>query len=259
MTASRRTYVPDGRLYVAGLPIIKADVDDAVVRILADGRARTATVYAFINGYSATLRRTVPAYAELLASDHVTPLPDGTPLAIGALLTGSGRVGRSPGPDVFEAACAEAAKTGEIFHLLGGMPGTADLLANVLRDRYPGLRIVGAQTPPLGEWTPEQNEVLLRGISDSDADVVWLGVSAPRQEIWACANLDQVCRPIVCVGAAFDFLSGNKPRAPRWMRSIGMEWLFRLADEPGRLWKRYLVGNSRFLLDLIHYGSEPPK
>jgi N-acetylglucosaminyldiphosphoundecaprenol N-acetyl-beta-D-mannosaminyltransferase len=249
--------VPEDRLYVAGLPIIDAGVDDAVALILEDGRTRSARLYTFVNAYSATLRRTSPAYDALLEMDRVVPLPDGAPLSLGARLTGSGPTRRAPGPDVFEAACAAAVPASTAFYLLGGMPGTVETLAEALVRRHPGLRVAGARTPPVGEWTPEQTAALIGAISASDADVLWLGVSAPRQETWAAANLDCIARPVVCVGAAFDFLSGNKPRAPHWMRSAGLEWLFRLASEPGRLWKRYLVGNTVFLVDLLHFGSRP--
>ena len=243
-------------IHVAGLPIVDASVEASVAQLVSDARNRTPRVYVFVNAYSATLRRQEPAYALLLDDPRVLPLADGAPLAYGALLTGQGRVARAPGPDVFEAACEELA-SGELgIALVGGMPGTAQRLAEKLKQRFRGLRIRLAITPPVGEWSPTETQELVAAVNESGADVIWLGVSAPRQETWAVANIEAIGRPVLCVGAAFDFLSGQKPRAPRWMRLIGLEWLFRLASEPARLWRRYLVGNAVFLSDLARYRSK---
>jgi N-acetylglucosaminyldiphosphoundecaprenol N-acetyl-beta-D-mannosaminyltransferase len=245
-------------LYVAGLPAVDATIEASVAQLVADARARTPRVYVFVNAFSATLRRQEPAYAALLANPSILPLADGAPLAYGAFLTGQGRVARAPGPDVFDAACRRLADEGLRIALVGGMPGTAQRLAEQLKGRHQGLDVRLAITPPVGEWTALQTTELVTAVRASGADVVWLGVSAPRQEIWAVANIAAIGRPVLCVGAAFDFLSGLKPRAPEWMRRIGLEWLFRLGSEPGRLWKRYLIGNAIFLSDLVRYRSKPP-
>jgi len=247
--------MPFRRVHVAGLTVVDLDVDSAVDRLVADACGRVPRVFVFVNAHSATLRRSDRTYAELLDESVVLPLPDGVAIAFGARLTGQRRIGRAPGPDVFESACAVAARQGLRFALVGGMPGTVAQLATQLRVRHPGLRIVLELTPPVGTWRQDQTDALVTAIRDSDADVVWLGVSAPRQETWAFDNIGEIARPVLCVGAAFDFLAGNKPRAPRWMRRIGMEWLFRLAKEPARLGRRYLVGNVVFMADLVRFRS----
>ncbi len=243
------------RVHVAGLSVTDLDVNSVVGQLVVDATERVPRVYVFVNAFSATLRRSDSAYAALLDDAAVLPLADGAPVAFGARLTGQGHVGRAPGPDVFEAACTAAATRGVTFALVGGMPGTVEQLATQLRSRHPGLRIVLEVTPPVGTWTRDQTDALVEAIRESEADVVWLGVSAPRQETWAVDNIAAIGRPVLCVGAAFDFLAGNKPRAPRWMRQIGMEWLFRLASEPSRLWRRYLAGNVVFLADLVRFRS----
>lgn len=243
--------------YIAGLPVVVGGVPAAVSGLFADAGARAARVYVLVNAYSATLRRD-PAYASVLASPDIVPLADGTPLTTGAFLTGQGKIGRCPGPDLMEAAAARAAEDGTSFFLLGGGPGVAEALAEALAARHTGLCIAGTLAPPFGEWSDAGSQAMCAAIRDSGADVVWLGVSAPKQEIWAHRWRVEVGRPIVCVGAAFDFLSGTKARAPRWMRAIGMEWLFRLISEPRRVWRRYLGGNAVFLFDLVRWGRRPP-
>lgn len=245
------------RVFVAGIPVVRSDLSAAVSLLTAAIERSDPCVFALVNGFSASLRRRDAAYADLLRSPQVVPLPDGIPLSLGARLTGQGHVGRSPGPDLLEAAADEALERGFSFFLLGGGPGAVEQLSAALVARHPGLCIAGVATPPFGEWTEQQSRDLVAAIHESGAQIVWLGVSAPKQETWAFRWRREIGRPIVCVGAAFDFLSGRKPRAPIWMRRAGLEWLFRLISEPGRLWKRYLAGNAVFLWDLVRFGRKP--
>lgn len=241
------------RRHVAGLAVVPATIETALDALWADvasGRVRT---YALVNGYSATLRRESSEYAAMLQSERVVPLPDGIPLALGAWLTGQGGIGRCPGPDLLEAAAARAAADGTTFYLLGGNLGVVERLRDALLDRHPGLMVVGVSTPPFGDWDESASRVMCDDIRRTRADIIWLGVSAPKQETWSLSHLDAIEHPVVCVGAAFDFLSGAKLRAPKWVRTMGMEWLFRLLSEPRRLWRRYLVGNAVFLVDLARY------
>ncbi len=215
-------------------------------------------MYAFINGYSARLRGQRPDYAQAIENGRVVPLPDGVPMTMGARITGQGDVHRCPGPDLMETAAARAARDGRTFALVGGGPGTAEALRDALIARHPGLEIAAAVMPPYGDWTDEESRELVDVMKNSGADIVWLGVSAPKQEVWACRWAAEIGRPVVCVGAAFDFLSGRKPRAPLWMRTVGLEWLFRLLSEPRRLGSRYLVGNAVFIADLLRYWDRGP-
>jgi N-acetylglucosaminyldiphosphoundecaprenol N-acetyl-beta-D-mannosaminyltransferase len=247
------------RVHVAGLPVVDADVPAALELIRADAAARSGRVYALINGYSAKLRRDEAVYGSAIEDERTVPLPDGAPLAFGARLLRIHAVRRCPGPDLMEAACELAASEGLRMYLLGGGPGVAEHLRDTLVARHPGLQVAGWATPPFGEWSAEQNASLVHAVVESGADVLWLGVSAPKQETWAVRHCDELSIPVVCVGAAFDFLSGRKPRAPKLLRSLGLEWLFRLATEPRRLWKRYLVGNAVFIRDLCTIGCRDPR
>jgi N-acetylglucosaminyldiphosphoundecaprenol N-acetyl-beta-D-mannosaminyltransferase len=246
--------VPIELMYVAGLPIWNAGLGRVLAALRDDAVERRPRVYVFVNGFSATLARQA-AYRDALLSSETVPLVDGFSLVLGALLSGQGRIARCPGPDLMEAAAAAAASDGTSFFLLGGGPGVVEALEEALTTRHPALRIAGAFTPPFTDWDTDESCAMCAAIRRSEADVVWLGVSAPKQEAWACTWHAEIGRPVVCVGAAFDFLSGSKPRAPRWMRAGGIEWLFRLFSEPRRVWRRYLVGNGVFLLDLLRYGA----
>ena len=245
-------------VHVAGLRVTRADVERAVSFIFNDVRAGSSHVFALVNGQSAMLRRRFSDYAAALEDDRCICLPDGAAVSFGAKWVGLGDIGRAPGPDVFSRCCEQAALEGTRFFLLGGGDGVVERLRASLVARYPGLQIVGVGTPPFGEWPEATSARLSREVRESGAQVLWLGVSAPKQETWGLAHLDQLGLPVVCVGAAFDFLSGTVRRAPVWMQRAGLEWLFRLASEPQRMWRRYLLGNTRFLFDLARLRNRVP-
>lgn len=243
-----------GVCYVAGLPVTPAGLDDAAALICEDARERLGRVYVLLNGHSAKLRRSDRSYAQLLADPvRVVGLADGASVSAAARLLGHGDIGRAPGPDLIEACCSRCAEQGIPVFLLGGAEGVAATLAESLEARHPGLHVAGTATPPFGEWPAEASEAMVAAVVESGAGVVWLGVSAPKQEVWAHRNIDRIGVPVVCVGAAFDFNTGAKPRAPEWMRRAGIEWVYRLITEPRRLWKRYLVGNTLFVADVVRY------
>lgn len=153
------------------------------------------------------------------------------------------------GSDLLIALCEKSAGTGLNSYFLGGNPGVADLAADKLRARFPGLNIVGTWCPPFGfEKDKEETGQIIDDINAKNVDLLFIGVGAPKQEKWADANLDRIrTGPVLCVGASFDFAAGSVKRAPLWVQNSGFEWLWRLASEPGRLWKRYLVRDSRFI------------
>lgn len=245
---------------IAGIALRALDASAAVVRV-ADEGSGARHVYVLVNAHSAKLRRESLEYARLLAdTDRCVNLPDGASVTYAARLLGHGDIGRCPGPDLMEAVCARAAVDGIPIFLLGGAEGVADALAEALRSRHEGLIVAGTATPPFGEWPEEASDRLVRAVKDSGARILFMGVSAPKQEIWAYEHLDEIQMPIVCVGAAFDFGTGTKSRAPEWMRKAGVEWVHRLVSEPGRMWKRYLVGNTLFVWDVIRYRRKlaPP-
>jgi N-acetylglucosaminyldiphosphoundecaprenol N-acetyl-beta-D-mannosaminyltransferase len=175
--------------------------------------------------------------------------PDGMPLVWLAWLYGLKAVERVYGPDLFLEVAARSPRRGYRHFYYGGGEGVAELLATRMRQRYPELRIVGTCTPPFRPLTPEEDQAIIERINASGADIVWVGLSTPKQERWMAQHLGRVSAPVMIgVGAAFDFHAGLKSQAPRWMQRSGLEWAFRLATEPRRLGRRYLHNNPRFVI-----------
>lgn len=171
---------------------------------------------------------------------------DGMPLVWLLRLMGY-RAERVYGPDVLLAMADRAREPGRSHYFYGGGAGIAERLVERLSAQYPGLRVAGFETPPFRPLTEEERVEMVARINASGADYVWVGLGTPKQDFWLAENRAELQPAVLfAVGAAFDFLSGAKPRAPRLMQRTGTEWLFRLVTEPGRLWRRYLVGNARF-------------
>jgi N-acetylglucosaminyldiphosphoundecaprenol N-acetyl-beta-D-mannosaminyltransferase len=176
-------------------------------------------------------------------------VPDGQPLAWALRALGHDIDNRVYGPELMARACARAARTGQRHYLYGGRDQSALFKLTLrLRQRFPGLRIVGGYSPPFRELSEPELDAIAADINRARPDVVWVGIGVPKQEKWMAAMRDRLDAPVlVGVGAAFDFHAGLVPQAPPWMQRHGLEWLFRLKQEPRRLWKRYARHNPRFV------------
>jgi N-acetylglucosaminyldiphosphoundecaprenol N-acetyl-beta-D-mannosaminyltransferase len=176
-------------------------------------------------------------------------VPDGQPLVWALNALGHDLGDRVYGPTLMDLACARAARTGRRFYLYGGRnPGALAELARSLRLRHPALEIVGGHAPPFRPLTAEEEDAIAADINRAAPDVVWVGIGVPKQEKWMARMRERLDAPVlVGVGAAFDFHAGLIPQAPDWMQRAGLEWAFRLAQEPRRLWRRYLRYNPRFV------------
>jgi N-acetylglucosaminyldiphosphoundecaprenol N-acetyl-beta-D-mannosaminyltransferase len=177
-------------------------------------------------------------------------VPDGQPLVWALHALGHARATRVYGPDLMARFCERAATTGTPIYLYGGRTADAlELLERRLRERFPGLRIVGGHSPPFRELTAEEEQRVIDDIDSSGAAVVWVGTGQPKQEKWMLRMRPRLSAPLlVGVGAAFDFHAGLVSQAPPWMQRNGLEWLYRLSREPRRLWPRYVRYNPRFLI-----------
>jgi N-acetylglucosaminyldiphosphoundecaprenol N-acetyl-beta-D-mannosaminyltransferase len=183
----------------------------------------------------------------VLASDLT--VPDGQPLVWALNLLGHNLSSRVYGPDLMERACERAAQTGQTFYLYGGREAALATLRDALPLRYPGMRIVGARHAPFRELAPDEADEIAAEINAAAPDVIWVGLGVPLQEKWMAAMRDRLDAPVlVGVGAAFDFHAGLKRQAPDGLQRLGLEWAFRLAQEPRRLWRRYLRYNPRFVI-----------
>jgi len=182
-------------------------------------------------------------------ADMVTP--DGMPLVWSLRLLGVRHATRVYGPDLTLSVLASAALNGVPVGLFGGMPAVADLFSQRMCERFPGLRIVFNYSPPFRELSSEEDAQLVARIEESGTRILLVGLGNPKQERWMAMHKGSVAAVMLGVGAAFDFLAGTKPQAPRWLMGLGLEWMFRLLTEPRRLWKRYLKHNPRFVALMI--------
>jgi N-acetylglucosaminyldiphosphoundecaprenol N-acetyl-beta-D-mannosaminyltransferase len=176
-------------------------------------------------------------------------VPDGQPLVWAINALGHSLTSRVYGPELMSRACEQATARGHRFYLYGGRnQGALVQLALNLRQRHEGVKIVGGYSPPHRPLTQEERAAVADEINRSGADVVWVGIGVPKQEKWMAEMRPMLQVPVLIgVGAAFDFHAGLVPQAPNWIQQSGLEWAYRLAHEPRRLWKRYLRYNPMFV------------
>ncbi len=184
-------------------------------------------------------------------------LPDGRPLSLTGKLKGVKRVERLFGPTFFEKTLEWGVKDGLKHFFFGSSYATIDKLKSNIELKFPGTKVAGFLAPPFREFLPEENKRYLNEINNSKPDVVWVALGAPKQEKWIYSNFNSLNKGIMIgIGAGFNYLAGNLLNAPRWMKDYSLEWLYRLKQEPERLWKRYLITNPKFIfyitLELLH-------
>ena len=174
--------------------------------------------------------------------------PDGMPLVWCGRSAGARSMERVYGPDLLLRICEESIERGWSHYFYGAGPGVAMELADRLTQRFPGLKVVGTHSPPYGTVSSYDLDATATMLNDSGANIVWVGLSSPKQERWMALMRPQLdAQVIVGVGAAFDLHAGRVAQAPVWMRRAGLEWAFRVAVEPRRLWRRYLTSVPRFM------------
>ena len=188
-----------------------------------------------------------PSFREILNSTDAV-VPDGMPLVWLGRRRGHHLPRRVYGPDLMLEFCEKTAARGYRHFFYGGEPGLPERLAESLKDRFPTIEVCGTLSPPIRPLDPEEDKDIAALISHAAPDVLWVGLGTPKQERWIHEHRGQLDVPVlVSVGAAFDILSGRRNQAPRWMREHGLEWLFRLLQEPRRLWRRYLIYGAEFI------------
>jgi N-acetylglucosaminyldiphosphoundecaprenol N-acetyl-beta-D-mannosaminyltransferase len=238
----RRPTVPT--YAVCSVPIAAIDAPTAAARIVADALSRVPCEVHLCNAFTLSLvDDDAQMRTALLAAD--LNLADGTPVAV------LGRRHGVPGPVRGTELVGEVARQGvaDVRHYLyGGNEGVADLMGAELARTVPGASVVGTECPPFRPLTDDDLSGLVDRVRTSGANVLWIGLGTPRQDYLVHLLAPQLSIPVVPVGAAFDFWSGTIKEAPRFLRGTGLEWVYRLAKEPRRLWRRYLLGNPRFVL-----------
>lgn len=185
----------------------------------------------------------------MIANKSGLTTPDGMPIVWILKLAGYKHVDRVYGPDLLNELCRVSLETGYKHFFYGNTDAVLSDLKEKLEAKYPGIQIAGSISPPFRELTDQEDEVICKQISESGADILWVGLGSPKQELWMYHHQGKIDVPVMIgVGAAFDFLSGNKSQAPRWIQRSGLEWFYRFLQEPRRLWKRYLLGYPRFVV-----------
>lgn len=194
---------------------------------------------------------TVMAYEskeyQKIQNSAVLNLPDGKPLSIVAHMHGYKSMGRVAGPDLMHEVFSISGEQGWKHYFYGSTVETLSLLSNKLKQTYPGIQIVGTDAPPFRPLTIEEDKDVIQAIDHSEADFIWIGLGAPKQEQFMYEHQGKFQGVMIGVGAGFNFHAGTVKRAPLWMQRVGMEWFYRMLQEPRKLWKRYLRTNLKFI------------
>jgi len=246
-TPKEQAKIQNPRCNVLGVNI-SATCMDKVVRI-ADAHIRQGGKgYICVTGVHGVMEaQSNPQLFEILNRSLVTT-PDGMPTVWVGHLQGHRGMRRVYGPDFMLEFCSYSVQRGYRHFLYGGNPGVAERLAQVLREKIPGMQIVGTYTPPFRPLTESETSELKEAVKDAKPDVIWVGLSTPKQELFMAEYIDLLdTHLMVGVGAAFDIHTGGIADAPDWIKRSGLQWLHRLYQEPRRLWKRYLINNPRFI------------
>ena len=185
----------------------------------------------------------------------IMAIPDGGPLSSVGRKRGFSEMERTTGPDYLKEVLKISAEEGYRHYFYGSTEETLEKLRKVLEEEYPGVQVAGMYSPPFRALSKEEDEEIIRMINDSKADFVWIGLGAPKQERWMAEHQGKVEGFMVGVGAAFDYLAGNISRAPMWMQKANLEWLYRLLQEPKRLFKRYFYTNTKFIWNAMIRGK----
>jgi N-acetylglucosaminyldiphosphoundecaprenol N-acetyl-beta-D-mannosaminyltransferase len=236
------------RLAVLDLPIDNLTMEEAVQAIVERMNSDRPCQICFVNAHCANIARRDRAYCQVLKGAELR-LADGIGMKLAGKLLGREVRQNVNGTDLFPRLCAALKDSGKGVFLLGARPGVAEGARDWVAAHCPGVRIAGCYH---GYFSQEEEEAVVWRIAASGADLLLVAMGAPRQEKWIGRHLPRTgARVAMGVGGLFDFYSGRIPRAPLWMREMGLEWFYRFCREPRRMWKRYFVGNAVFLFRVI--------
>ena len=249
-------FEPHPRVDVLGVQISAINLEQAIETVsgwIGNGDSR----YVCVTGVHGVMESQKDHRLMSIHNASGMTTPDGMPMVWASRWAGVRDTERVYGPQLMLQVCERAAQEGWRSFFYGGKPGVAHRLAESLQGRYPGLEVGGTYSPPFRELTREEDEEVVRRINESGSHLVWVGLSTPKQERWMAAHLGRVAANVMLgVGAAFDINSGIVAQAPRFVQRAGLEWLFRLVQEPRRLWRRYLRNNPAFVAKILR---RPPR
>lgn len=233
---------------VLGVPVVRMTTPEAVAAVESVALGEPPGFVAYVNAHTLNLASKDPGFRDLLRSASLV-LNDGAGLSVAGRLYGRPFPENLNGSDFNPEIARLAARHGWSLFLLGARPGVADRAAERLKAAIPGLEIAGTSD---GFFARSDDRRVAEQVQESGADVVMVAMGNPSQEEWLAANLVTTgARLGVGVGAFFDFTAGEVPRSPRWMNRLGIEWIYRLIQEPRRMWRRYILGNPAFLIRIV--------
>lgn len=235
------------RFDVIGNRITVATGESAVADLLAGVRAGQGGYVCFVNAHVAVTGRE-DAAVRAAVDESFMSLPDGRPVFLAGKLRGVAPLEPVPGPDFMATVLARREDPPLRHFFLGGREEVLGRLVEVVHERYPGAEVAGAWSPPFRPLSDAEWAEALAKVRATRPDLVWVGLGAPKQELFMQAHWRELAPALLLgVGAAFDFMAGSVARAPAWMRRAGLEWLYRLVSEPRRLWRRYAYTNTMFV------------
>lgn len=236
-----------GSFLCCGVRIDALTLDTAADEVLRRAEAGVGTSVHLCNAYTLSLAHRLTPLRQTLNQDDLN-LADGMPLVwVGRRLGFTAMTGRVYGPDLMRAVVDRGRSRALRHYLYGSTPPVVDRLAASLRSTYPGAEIVGMESPSFRPLRRQEGDALVERVRGAAAAIVWVGLGTPKQDWFVHDFAARLGIPTVAVGAAFDFLAGTTPQAPRILQDHGLEWAYRLVREPRRLWRRYLIGNLTFL------------
>lgn len=243
-------FLPENKVVqITGVSIGCVSLDELVKESLAAvNRERGPVIFACANPHSLVTAETDPSFRRALNQSTLV-VADGVGVTLAARAMGIPALPRITGHDYFRAVMAtlESRGGGRVF-FFGSTPKVLSLIVAKVEKEYPNITICGAFSPPFGEWPEEDDNKFVSMINTAKPDVLWMGMTAPKQEKWVDSNRFRLHAPVIgSIGAVFDFYAGTHPRAPQWMCRMGIEWVYRLCREPRRMWRRNFVSSPRFI------------
>lgn len=239
------------RANVLGIGISAIDMDGALTMIASAIESGTKGYVCATGVHGVMEAQKDPALRTILNNSFLN-LADGRPTSWVGRMQGLRRMRQVTGPNMMLRLCELSARTGYTHFFYGGNVGVAQQLKAAMVERFPGLQVVGVYSPPFRPLNPEEAAELCNMVSRLKPDIFWVGLSTPKQEKWIAEYIDRLeSKLMFAVGAAFDIHTGRIKESPEWLKAMGLQWFHRLCQEPGRLWRRYLSSNSRFLAKIV--------
>jgi N-acetylglucosaminyldiphosphoundecaprenol N-acetyl-beta-D-mannosaminyltransferase len=236
---------------VLGVRFAAVQIPDVIKRIEEWIEERRQTHYVCVSNVHSVVECQRDAQLKETLNTSDLNVPDGMPIVWLGRSKGHNLPRRVYGPDLFQEFCCETQDKPYRHFLYGGTPEVVETLVGNLKQQFPRLQMAGHFSPPFRSLTEEEDRSVIEMINGAAPDVLWVGLGCPKQEVWMRSHRQSLAVPaIIGVGQAFNIYAGSVRQAPRWMREHGLEWLFRLQQEPRRLWQRYLVYNTEFLIRL---------